>query len=707
VARENLSRFLRRNSQSSRRSRTQLLLEPMEDRITPAITVGINSLPATVGEGTAVTVSAATDAGTPTFDWSVTQNGSELFSGTANTFSFTPADDGTFTVSLTVTGTDPANPASTLTQTATQTLAVTNVAPTVTVPADATIDAGATFTGQGSVTDPGTADVFKATVDYGDGTGIQNLTLNPGNTFDLSHIYVGTGTFTVTVTVLDNGGGTGTGTFTVTVANAAPVVTVPADVALDEGEAFTGGGSFTDAGTGPWTATVDYGDGTGVQTLTLNDDKTFTLDHAFVDDGTFTVTVAVTDEAGAVGTASFVATVANVAPTASISGPTVGVRGMQLSYTLTATDPSSADTAAGFTFAIDWNGDGTVDETVDGPSGTVVTHTFNELGTNTIIVTATDKNDATSDPAQLTVEIKVAALMDDPLNPGHKLLAVGGSDGNDSILINPSRGLQVLVDGVSVGRFQGAERIAVFGGDGNDTIRLAGAIRISAWLDGGAGDDILKGAKGNDVLEGGEGNDQLQGAQGQDILVGGLGADSLNGGPGQDILIGGQLMLEDADLFSVNQTWSGGGAFDSRVDSLRTGDAALTVGTDGTVQNDGEVDRLQGAAGRNWFFADTLTDVVLGNKKTSIIDDFDSSTDPVVGTGKGNGNGGNGNGGGAGAGTGGNGNGGGASNSNANAGGSGASNGNAGGNGNGNGNAGGNRAGNGNAGGNGHGNGKK
>src|SRR6185436_18917155 len=99
-----------------------------------------------------------------------------------------------------------------------------------------------------------------------------------------------------------------------------------------------------------------------------------------------------------------------------------------------------------------------------------------------------------------------------------------------TILINPSHGLNVSVNGESIGRFTGVERIAVSGGDGSDNIRVAGAIRINAWLDGGAGDDQLKGGKGNDVLLGGDGDDMLLGTQGQDILIGGAGMDSLNGG---------------------------------------------------------------------------------------------------------------------------------------------------------------------------------
>src|SRR5262249_28632789 len=174
-----------------------------------------------------------------------------------------------------------------------------------------------------------------------------------------------------------------------------------------------------------------------------------------------------------------------VAATARLRGPTLGVRGQTLSFTLGATDPSTVDTAAGFTFNIDWNGDGTVDQTVTGPSGTVVTHTFTDESTNTVKLTATDKDGGVSAPVSQTVTIKAVALEDDPLNPGHKLLAVGGTTGNDNIVLNPSRGVKVMINGVSQGSFVGASRIEVFGQAGDDNIQVAGGIRIPAWLDGG------------------------------------------------------------------------------------------------------------------------------------------------------------------------------------------------------------------------------
>jgi hypothetical protein len=54
-------------------------------------------------------------------------------------------------------------------------------------------------------------------------------------------------------------------TILMTRVNMAPVVDAGLDDAIDEGGTFTGSGSFTDPGDDTWTATVNYGDGSGVQ----------------------------------------------------------------------------------------------------------------------------------------------------------------------------------------------------------------------------------------------------------------------------------------------------------------------------------------------------------------------------------------------------------------------------------------------------------
>src|SRR5262249_46925828 len=61
------------------------------------------------------------------------------------------------------------------------------------------------------------------------------------------------------------------------------------------GEQYAASGSFTDPGADPWTAAVDYGDGSGLQPLPLTG-QTFALSHTYTTVGTFTVTVQVADD---------------------------------------------------------------------------------------------------------------------------------------------------------------------------------------------------------------------------------------------------------------------------------------------------------------------------------------------------------------------------------------------------------------------------
>ncbi len=88
-----------------------------------------------------------------------------------------------------------------------------------------------------------------------------------------------------------------------------------------------------------------------------------------------------------------------------------------------------------------------------------------------------------------------------------------------------------------------------FGGAGNDRLHAGkfdtanGTVALALasdggdgnYLDGGAGNDAVIGARGSDWLEGGDGEDELFGGEGDDILAGGAGAgDDLYGGQGND-----------------------------------------------------------------------------------------------------------------------------------------------------------------------------
>lgn len=84
-------------------------------------------------------------------------------------------------------------------------------------------------------------------------------------------------------------------------ANAAPVVNAGANDSAAQYALWTQAGSFTDASSTSWTATVDYDEGGGPEPLTLAG-TTFTLSHTFTTTGVKDVVVVVTDDGDLEGT---------------------------------------------------------------------------------------------------------------------------------------------------------------------------------------------------------------------------------------------------------------------------------------------------------------------------------------------------------------------------------------------------------------------
>jgi PKD repeat protein len=174
---------------------------------------------------------------------------------------------------------------------------------------------------------------------------------------------------------------------------------------LDEGGTFTSSGSFTDPGADTWTATVNYGDGSGAQPLPLSG-KTFSLSHTYADNGLYTVTVAVTDKDGSVGTGTTSVTVNNVAPTVGAINAPISPVLLKTTINTSAnfTDPGVLDT---HTAVWDW-GDGTTSAGVvnesNGSGSVNGSHVYTAVGPYTIRLTVTDKD---GDSAQAVLQYQV------------------------------------------------------------------------------------------------------------------------------------------------------------------------------------------------------------------------------------------------------------------------------------------------------------
>ncbi len=86
------------------------------------------------------------------------------------------------------------------------------------------------------------------------------------------------------------------------IADPAPTVSPGGNVFATEGIAFTQTGSFTDASFDEtFTASVDYGDGSGSHTLTLGAGNSFVLGNVYASPGAYVVTVTVKDSNGGTG----------------------------------------------------------------------------------------------------------------------------------------------------------------------------------------------------------------------------------------------------------------------------------------------------------------------------------------------------------------------------------------------------------------------
>jgi hypothetical protein len=184
--------------------------------LAPSVSVGADR---STTEGTPLSFSATVvDPGTDTrtFTWqALNASGQVLANGTSASFNFTPADNGTYTIRLSVTDDDGGVGTDELTVTA------TNVRPAVVPPQTVSVPQGTNYTASGSFTDPGTADTWTATVDYGDGAGPRPLALNLNRTYSLSNLYGQPGNYTVTITITDDDGAAHAASTTVTVTPAA------------------------------------------------------------------------------------------------------------------------------------------------------------------------------------------------------------------------------------------------------------------------------------------------------------------------------------------------------------------------------------------------------------------------------------------------------------------------------------------------------
>jgi DNA/RNA endonuclease G (NUC1) len=153
-------------------------------------------------------------------------------------------------------------------------------------------------------------------------------------------VFTDNGTYTANLTVTDKYGATSQVTKTITVNNVAPQVAAFAGASILRGEVYEAAGSFTDPGADTFTATVNYGDGTGTHPLTLSGNS-FSLAHTYATTGTFTVTVTITDDDG--GSTPRTASVTVTSTAAAINVLAAKVAALEAAGTMTKGEANALD----------------------------------------------------------------------------------------------------------------------------------------------------------------------------------------------------------------------------------------------------------------------------------------------------------------------------------------------------------------------------
>ncbi|MCG3127763.1 MAG: hypothetical protein CHACPFDD_02635 [Phycisphaerae bacterium] len=371
--------------------------DPCEGNHAPTASAGPDQS-AETGDVLTFDASASTDSdGTiQTYSWNF--GGGVTKTGKIVTHSWATA--GTYTVTLTVTD----NCSATATDACVATITPTdpcqgNHAPVANAGADKSVDRGVAVTFDASLsTDPdGNSTIQQYYWDFGDGQNSGWLSWANKLT---THTYAADGSYTAKLKVKDACVESAFDSAAVTVnhciGNVPPVANAGTDKSGDTGQTLTfDGGASTDSDGTIQTYSWNFGGGV------TKTGKVVT--HSWSADGTYNVTLTVTDECGGSGNDTVVVNVNhclnNTAPVANAGADQSGDTGQTLTF-----DGGASTDSDGTIQTYSWNFGGGVTKT-----GKVVTHSWSADGTYNVTLTVTDECGGSSSPDTVVATINHCA----------------------------------------------------------------------------------------------------------------------------------------------------------------------------------------------------------------------------------------------------------------------------------------------------------
>lgn len=466
-----------------------------------------------------------------------------------------------------------------------------------------TIPGGQSFSLPGAFVDADSSS-WTATVDYGDGSGTQPLTLNLDQTFTISHVYATAGQRTITVAVTDDSSNTTPHSLVVNVTtptNTPPVAVDDAFNATEDVQLTVNAlgvlANDTDAQSNPLTATLVSGVSHGI--LNLNTDGSFTYLPAADYHGSDSFQYQASDGAFLSNTATVTITIApeNDAPVLDAIGDQSAAGGSLLTFTAGATDADAGDTLA---FSLQGAPAGAA---IDSETGVF---SWTPIGqgpaTYEFDVVVSDGSLSDSETISVTVSESVTVqLLPDPDRPGLTMLVIAGTPASDVFTATPTATVGEYtfhLNSINLGAYSPTGSVQLYGGGGSDAFVLNGNGSTNAF-EVRADNLVLNGLPFYDHAGFSRTINAL--GSGDTITVFGGGA-TVNGGSASDTLAVAGAGSHSWQITAQNAGNLDGQVFFSSIEKLTGGGGADTfqlangVGVNGEIDGGGGSDTLNYAA---------------------------------------------------------------------------------------------------------------